>query len=62
MTQQQRHDSINNFKRNESITVFLCSLKAGGVGLNLTEAQQVIIMDPWWNPAVEQQAVDRGTH
>ena len=39
--------------------VFLISLKAGGFGLNLTEADHVFIMDPWWNPAAEQQAVDR---
>jgi SNF2 family DNA or RNA helicase len=39
--------------------VFLISLKAGGVGLNLTAADTVIIFDPWWNPAVEQQAIDR---
>jgi SNF2 family DNA or RNA helicase len=39
--------------------VFLVSLKAGGVGLNLTAADTVIIFDPWWNPAVEQQAIDR---
>jgi len=41
--------------------VFLISLKAGGVGLNLTAASYVFIVDPWWNPAVEQQAIDR-TH
>ena len=39
--------------------VFLISLKAGGFGLNLTEADHVFIMDPWWNPAAEQQAVNR---
>ena len=39
--------------------VFLISLKAGGVGLNLTAASYVFIMDPWWNPAVETQAIDR---
>ena len=39
--------------------VFLISLKAGGLGLNLTEADSVVIYDPWWNPAVEQQAADR---
>lgn len=38
---------------------FLISLKAGGVGLNLTQADYVFIIDPWWNPAVEQQAIDR---
>ena len=41
--------------------MFLISIKAGGVGLNLTEADYVFILDPWWNPAVEQQAIDR-TH
>ena len=41
--------------------VFLISLKAGGFGLNLTEADYVFVLDPWWNPAVEAQAVDR-TH
>ena len=39
--------------------VFLMSLKAGGVGINLTEADYVYLVDPWWNPAVEQQAIDR---
>ena len=39
--------------------VFLISLKAGGVGLNLTEADYVYLIDPWWNPAVENQAIDR---
>ena len=39
--------------------VFLISLKAGGVGLNLTAADTVVIFDPWWNPAVEEQAIDR---
>jgi SNF2 family DNA or RNA helicase len=39
--------------------VFLISLKAGGVGLNLTEADYCILLDPWWNPATEAQAVDR---
>jgi SNF2 family DNA or RNA helicase len=42
-----------------NVPVFLISLKAGGVGLNLTEADYVFILDPWWNPAVEAQAVDR---
>jgi SNF2 family DNA or RNA helicase len=41
--------------------LFLCSLKAGGVGLTLTAADYVILYDPWWNPAVERQAIDR-TH
>ena len=41
------------------VDVFLVSLKAGGVGLNLTAADTVILYDPWWNPAVEEQAIDR---
>jgi SNF2 family DNA or RNA helicase len=41
------------------LKVFLISIKAGGVGLNLTQADYVFILDPWWNPAVEQQAIDR---
>ncbi|KAI8365823.1 DNA repair protein-like protein [Choanephora cucurbitarum] len=42
-----------------TVTVFLISLKAGGVALNLTEASRVFICDPWWNPAAELQAMDR---
>jgi SNF2 family DNA or RNA helicase len=56
-----RQDVVTEFKTNEDIQVFLISIKAGGVGLNLTEADYVFILDPWWNPAVEQQAIDR-TH
>jgi superfamily II DNA or RNA helicase len=58
---QERERSIQNFQTNENSRVFLISLKAGGVGLNLTAADYVYIVDPWWNPAVEQQAIDR-TH
>jgi non-specific serine/threonine protein kinase len=56
-----REKAIQNFQSNEQCRVFLISLKAGGVGLNLTAADYVYIVDPWWNPAVEQQAIDR-TH
>lgn len=56
-----REKAILNFQNNEECRVFLISLKAGGVGLNLTAADYVYIVDPWWNPAVEQQAIDR-TH
>ncbi|MBC7885673.1 MAG: DEAD/DEAH box helicase family protein, partial [Saprospiraceae bacterium] len=56
-----RKNEVNTFQTDESIKIFLISLKAGGVGLNLTEADYVYIVDPWWNPAVEQQAIDR-TH
>jgi non-specific serine/threonine protein kinase len=56
-----REKAIQSFQNDESQRVFLISLKAGGVGLNLTAADYVYIVDPWWNPAVEQQAIDR-TH
>ena len=56
-----RQTAIESFQNNDEVRVFLISLKAGGVGLNLTAADYVYIVDPWWNPAVEQQAIDR-TH
>jgi DNA repair protein RAD16 len=59
MSISQRKASIDEFNKNPEITVFLISLKAGGVALNLTEAENVFIMDLWWNPAVEEQAMDR---
>jgi SNF2 family DNA or RNA helicase len=55
---KKRDEAIELFKSG-AVNVFLISLKAGGVGLNLTEADTVIIYDPWWNPAVESQAADR---
>jgi SNF2 family DNA or RNA helicase len=55
---RRRGEVIANFKGGEG-SVFLISLKAGGVGLTLTEADYVFVLDPWWNPAVEAQAVDR---
>ena len=58
---QNRGDVVKKFQEDEKTRVFLISIKAGGVGLNLTEADYVFILDPWWNPAVEQQAIDR-TH
>ncbi|MBL8818540.1 MAG: DEAD/DEAH box helicase [Planctomyces sp.] len=57
-TPQTRQDRVNAFQAGEG-DVFLISLKAGGTGLNLTAADYVIHMDPWWNPAVEDQATDR---
>ncbi|HVB03967.1 MAG TPA: SNF2-related protein [Chitinophagaceae bacterium] len=60
-TAPDREKAINKFQEEELCRVFLISLKAGGVGLNLTAADYVYIVDPWWNPAVEQQAIDR-TH
>ncbi|TLM78193.1 hypothetical protein FDY93_07140 [Microbulbifer harenosus] len=55
---RKRQDAIDRFQSGE-VRVFLISLKAGGAGLNLTAADVVIHMDPWWNPAVENQATDR---
>jgi len=55
---KNREKVINEFKK-ENIQIFLISLKAGGIGLNLTEADTIIHYDPWWNPAVENQATDR---
>jgi len=60
-TTKNRGEIVADFQENSSLKVFLISIKAGGVGLNLTEADYVFILDPWWNPAVEQQAIDR-TH
>ncbi|WP_299818248.1 DEAD/DEAH box helicase [uncultured Pontibacter sp.] len=56
---KNRYEQVERFQTDQSIQVFLISLKAGGVGLNLTAADYVFILDPWWNPAVEAQAVDR---
>lgn len=56
---RNRNKIIADFKDDEQKRVFLISLKAGGTGLNLTEAEYVFIIDPWWNPAVEAQAIDR---
>jgi SNF2 family DNA or RNA helicase len=57
----KREEVVNNFQDDANASVFLISLKAGGTGLNLTSASYVILFDPWWNPAVEAQAIDR-TH
>jgi SNF2 family DNA or RNA helicase len=54
-----RGEVVDRFQKNSNIPVFLISLKAGGVGLNLTGADTVIHFDPWWNPAVEDQATSR---
>jgi SNF2 family DNA or RNA helicase len=56
---KDRQELVDKFNDDESVTVFLISLKAGGTGLNLTGADTVIHFDPWWNPAVEDQATDR---
>lgn len=57
----KRKEAVEKFQGEENVRVFLISLKAGGVGLNLTAADYVYLVDPWWNPAAEQQAIDR-TH
>ena len=56
---KDRQTVVDEFQNNPSLSFFLISLKAGGVGLNLTAADYVIHLDPWWNPAVEMQAADR---
>jgi len=55
----KRRDEVTRFQEDASVTAFLISLKAGGVGLNLTVADYVYLVDPWWNPAAEAQAIDR---
>jgi superfamily II DNA or RNA helicase len=56
---QNREKVVTEFQENSSIPLFLISLKAGGIGLNLTAADYVFLYDPWWNNAVENQAIDR---
>lgn len=56
---KDRQHQVQLFQEDNDIKIFLISLKAGGLGLNLTRAEYVFILDPWWNPAVEQQAIDR---
>lgn len=60
-SKKQRRQSVEEFQENQACRVFLISLKAGGTGINLTAADYVYLVDPWWNPAVENQAIDR-TH
>jgi SNF2 family DNA or RNA helicase len=56
---RNREAHVDAFQNDATCTLFLISLKAGGLGLNLTAAEYVFLLDPWWNPAVEAQAVDR---
>jgi len=56
---KDRQTPVDEFQENPNIRIFLISLKAGGIGLNLTAADYVVHYDPWWNPAVEMQATDR---
>ncbi len=58
---RKRDACVDRFQQDPATSLFLISLKAGGVGLNLTAADYVFLLDPWWNPAVERQAIDR-TH
>jgi SNF2 family DNA or RNA helicase len=58
---ENRGELVRQFQSAEGPAIFLISLKAGGFGLNLTAASYVVLFDPWWNPAVENQAIDR-TH
>ncbi|ONI19828.1 hypothetical protein PRUPE_3G300100 [Prunus persica] len=59
LNQQQREQVLKQFSEDSDILVLLMSLKAGGVGINLTAASNAFVLDPWWNPAVEEQAVMR---
>ena len=56
---RDRQACVERFQNDEKCPLFLISLKAGGLGLNLTAADYVFLLDPWWNPAVEAQAIDR---
>ena len=56
---RKREAEVNAFQNDPTVPLFLVSLKAGGTGLNLTAADYVFLLDPWWNPAVEAQAIDR---
>jgi SNF2 family DNA or RNA helicase len=58
---RNRKEVVERFQTDPDCKLFLISLKAGGLGLNLTAAEYVYLLDPWWNPAVETQAIDR-TH
>ena len=56
---KNRQAQVDKFQEDKDLKIFLISLKAGGLGLNLTAADYVFILDPWWNPAAETQAMDR---
>ncbi len=59
LTQKARKQQIDQFENNATVQSFLISIKAGGTGLNLTAADYVFILDPWWNPSIEKQAIAR---
>ena len=56
---KDRQSVVHDFQKDTGASVFLLSLRAAGTGLNLTNASYVVLYDPWWNPAVEAQAIDR---
>merc|ERR1712113_16198 len=59
MRHEQRMNALESFVSHGHVQIVLCSLKAAGVGINLTAANFVLLVDPWWNPAAEDQAIDR---
>jgi len=59
MSQANRQNAVERFNLDPLVKVFLVSMKAGGLGLNLTGGSRVFLLDPWWNPAAEDQAIDR---
>jgi len=59
MAGYQREKAVSSFREDPSVKVFLISMKAGGLGLNLVEASRVFMLDCWWNPATEEQSIDR---
>jgi non-specific serine/threonine protein kinase len=59
MSSDERQKSVTSFQQDGGVQVFLLSIKAGGTGLNLTQADYIFILEPWWNPFVEKQAVAR---
>ncbi|KAG7662746.1 uncharacterized protein J8A68_003734 [[Candida] subhashii] len=59
LTTEFREKALTKFRESPNIPILLCSIQAGGVGLNLTAASRIIFLDPWWNPAIHAQATDR---
>ncbi|UZO17374.1 uncharacterized protein OCT59_008730 [Rhizophagus irregularis] len=59
MLRNQQEEAVNNFNNDPKIKVLLISLKCGSLGLNLTTANQCFLIDPWWNPSIEDQAIDQ---
>ena len=56
---KERTKTISTFQNDAKVQIFLVSLRTAGVGLNLTAANKVFMIDPWWNPGVEEQAIER---